>query len=158
MDTLFQGWDAVQRGRMVEDRDGAAVLAATVAAPMHRIEIIGERRLAHAAEVRAEMVAQSLVPGIRIQDVARRNGICASLIYRWRRWRPGSAAQAQLVPVRIASESPPGIAPTRSLRTVPQVSRRAASIEIELAGDVRVRVDEDVSLPALRRVIAALRG
>jgi hypothetical protein len=41
---------------------------------------------------------------------------------------------------------------------VPQVSRRAASIEIELAGDMRVRVDEDVSLPALRRVIAALRG
>jgi hypothetical protein len=80
MDTLFHGWDAVQRGRMVEDRDGAAVLAATVAAPMHRIEIIGERRLAHAAEFRAEMVAQSLVPGIRIQDLARRNGICASLI------------------------------------------------------------------------------
>ena len=69
----------------------------------------------------------------------------------------GSAAQAQLVPVRIASESPPGIAPTRSLRTVPQVSRRAASIEIELAGGVRVRVGEDVSLAALRRVISALR-
>jgi hypothetical protein len=34
----------------------------------------------------------------------------------------------------------------------------SGSIEIELAGGVRVRVGEDVSLTALRRVIAALLG
>ena len=146
-----------QRGRMI-DREEAATLAATVAAPMPRIEIVSDRRRAHSAESRAAMVARSWEPGIRIQDLARRNGICASRIYRWRREQPAAVPPAQLIPVRIASESPPGIAPTRSLRTVPQVSRRAALIEIELAGDVRVRVDEDVSLPALRRVIAALRG
>jgi transposase len=132
-------------------RDEAATLAATVAAPMPRIEeIVSDRRRAHAAEFRAEMVAQSLVPGIRIQDLARRNGICASLIYRWRREQPVSVAAALLVPVRIASESPP--------RVEPQIRGGAGSIEIKLAGGVRVRVGEDVSLPALRRVIAALRG
>jgi hypothetical protein len=31
-------------------------------------------------------------------------------------------------------------------------------IEIELAAGVRVRVDEAVSVPALRRVLAVLRG
>jgi transposase len=103
------------------------------------------------------MVAQSLEPGIRIQDLARRNGICASLIYRWRREQPVSAA-AQLVPVRIASESRPRIAPVPPSRIEPRITSGAGSIEIELAGGVRVRVGEDVSLPALRRVIAALRG
>ena len=63
-------------------RDEAATLAATVAAPMPRIEIVSDRRRAHSAEFRAAMVAQSLEPGIRIQELARRNGICASLIYR----------------------------------------------------------------------------
>lgn len=36
--------------------------------------------------------------------------------------------------------------------------RRPGVIEIELDGGVRVRVDGDVSLAALRRVVAALRG
>jgi transposase len=125
---------------------------------MPRIEIVSDRRRAHAAEFRAVMVAQSLLPGIRIQDLARRNGICASLIYRWRREQPVSAAPAQLVPVRIASEGPPRIAPVPLPRVEPQIRGGAGSIEIELAGGVRVRVGEDVSLPALRRVIAALRG
>jgi transposase len=102
------------------------------------------------------MVAQSLEPGVRIQDLARRNGICASLIYRWRREQPVSSAPARLVPVRIASESPPCNTPVPSPRAEPQVG--GGSIEIELAGGVRVRVGEDVSLMALRRVIAALRG
>jgi transposase len=103
------------------------------------------------------MIAQSLEPGIRIQDLARRNGICASLIYRWRREQPASAPAAQLVPVRIASENPPCIAPAPT-RVGSQVAGGGRSIEIELGGGVRVRVGEDVSLPALRRVIAALRG
>jgi transposase len=104
------------------------------------------------------MVAQSLEPGLRIQDLARRHGICASLIYRWRREQSVSGAPAQLVPVRIASDGPPCIAPVPPLRVEPHSTGGTGSIEIELAGGVRVRVGEDVSLPALRRVIAALRG
>jgi transposase len=104
------------------------------------------------------MVAQSLLPGIRIQELARRNGICASLIYRWRREQPVSAAPVHLLPVRIASESPPRIAQGPAPRAEPHMTDRPGSIEIEFADGVRVRVGEDVSLPALRRVIAALRG
>src|ERR1700754_5111998 len=99
------------------------------------------------------MVAQSLEPGIRIQELARPHGICASLIYRWRREQPVSGAVAQLVPVRIAPEPPP-IAPVPPSRAAPHMTGGSGSIEIELADGVRVRVGEDVSLPALRRVIA----
>jgi transposase-like protein len=52
---------------------------------MHRIEIVGDRRRAQSGEFRAALVAQSLELGIRVPEPARRNGICASLIYRWRR-------------------------------------------------------------------------
>jgi len=39
----------------------------------------------HDAAFRARVVAEASVPGARMQDLARRHGLCASLIYRWRR-------------------------------------------------------------------------
>lgn len=59
--------------------------AATVAASEARIEIVGERRRAHDAAFRARVVEECSVPGVRMRDLARRHGICTSLIYRWRR-------------------------------------------------------------------------
>src|SRR5579863_4049387 len=119
-------------------RDEAATLAATVATAMPRIEIVSDRRRAHSTEFRAAMVAQSLEPGVRIQDLARRNGICASLIYRWRREQPVSAAPAHLVAVQIARESPPCIAPIPPPRAASQTTGGSGSIEIEFSGGVRV--------------------
>ena len=131
-----------------------------MAAPMQRIEIVAERRRAHDDGFRAEMVAQSLVPGARVRELARRHGICTSLIYRWRREQaevtPGGGPR--LLPVQVTTEHS---IPRESV-TLPAVPPRAAerhpgSIEIELDGGVRIRVGDDVSLPALRRVMAALR-
>jgi len=56
-----------------------------VAAPEARIEIVGERRRVHDAAFRAQVVGECLAPGARMRDLARRHGICTSLIYRWRR-------------------------------------------------------------------------
>jgi transposase len=60
-------------------------VAATVAAPEARIEIVGERRRVHDAAFRARVVEECSVPGARMRDLARRHGLCISLIYRWRR-------------------------------------------------------------------------
>ena len=134
-------------------------MAATVAAPVQRIEIVGERRREHDAAFRAMLVEQAGQSGVRVQDVARRHGICASLIYRWRRAaspQVGTGSAVQLVPVRVAE-------PRAETRTAPrqaslQAGRtRPGLIEIEFEGGTRVRVDGDVSLAALRRVVAALR-
>ena len=62
-----------------------ALEAATVAASAARIEIVGERRRVHDAAFRARVVAEALAPGARMRDLARRHGLCTSLIYRWRR-------------------------------------------------------------------------
>lgn len=63
-------------------------MAATVAASEPRIEIVGERRRAHDAVFRGRIVAASRQSGTCVRDLARRHGICASLIYRWRRATP----------------------------------------------------------------------
>ena len=134
----------------------AATLAATDAELSPRIEIVGERRRAHDAEFRARVVAASMSPGARIQELARRHGICASLIYRWRREaapQVGRASAVQLVPVQVGGKEP-GRTPARRS----PAGRPAGLIEIELPGGVRVRVSDEASLPALRRVLAALRG
>jgi transposase len=93
--------------------------------------------------------------------VARRHGICPSLIYRWRRLaeaEPARDSELHLFPVRItavSSETPTASEPLPSPATEP---RRTGLIEIELSGSVRVRVDEGVSMAALRRVLSVLRG
>jgi transposase len=137
----------------------AASVAATGAASMQRIEIVGERRRAHDAAFRACVVSESMAPGTRVQELARRHGICTSLIYRWRRVaapQAGLASAVRLVPVRVTEPRPPEM---RAASSRPAVEpRRGGLIEIELSGGVRVRVDSEVSLAALRRVGAALRG
>ena len=67
-----------------------SAVAATVAASEQRVEIVGERRRAYDAAFRARVVAQSLVLGASVQDLAQRHGICKSLIYRWRRMVPAA--------------------------------------------------------------------
>jgi transposase len=105
------------------------------------------------------LVEQAGQPGVRVQDVARRHGICSSLIYRWRRGaspQAGAGSAVQLMPVRVAeARTETRVAPrppsSETART------RSGLIEIEFEGGTRVRVDGDVSLAALRRVVAALR-
>ncbi len=77
-----------------------------MAASEARIEIVGERRRVHDAAFRARVVEECLAPGARVQDLARRHGICTSLIYRWRR--------SVLPKQTVAAEVRPGAAgPTR---------------------------------------------
>jgi len=92
----------------MENGSMLASVAATVAASEARIEIVGERRRAHDAEFRARVVEECSVPGARMRDLARRHGICTSLIYRWRR----SAIPQQPVVAAVQSDvtgpMPPG--------------------------------------------------
>ena len=144
---------------MAEILDEAATVAATPAASVASIEIVGERRRAHDAAFRAHVLTEAMAPGIRISDLARRHGICASLIYRWRREmspQVGAASAVRLVPVQVNASGMSGARASRS--AAEDAMPRSGVIEIELAGGVRIRVDGEVSLVALRRVVTALRG
>jgi hypothetical protein len=59
------------------------------------------------------------------------------------------------VPVRVAEARQ---AESHAVASRAGEAKRSGLIEIELDNGIRVRVDADVSLAALRRVVAVLRG
>lgn len=122
------------------------------------IEVITghERRRSYSDAEKARLIAEASQPGARVHDVARRHGICSSLLYRWRRQglRIGPTERASpLLPVRVASEATAPVMPEAAdhRRPAPQ------PIEITLPNGCTVRVDQHVDARALRRILAALR-
>jgi transposase len=128
------------------------------------VEILGgrERRRRWGLEEKLRIVAETHQPGARMREVAARHDVYPSLLHTWRRQeREG----------RLASIQPAGFVPVCVDATPPTVARplpppnepRAADIrttdiiEIVLPDGSRVRVGSAVNLPALRRVMTALR-
>ena len=145
---------------MTRSNGVAATVAATRDRSTPRIEIVGDRRRAHDATFRTMVVAEANEPGARVRDVAARHGVCPSLLYRWRRNAGGSVASGapmHLLPLRIVPAPEDGVPGT--VGAAPAAKRRRAGIiEIELNGGIRVKVSDDVSAAALRRVISVLCG
>lgn len=124
-----------------------------------RIEVITghERRRRYSDEDKARLVAEAALPGQGVHAVARRHGVCSSLLYRWRRdgvgaqW-PGAPTQ-RLIPVQVAAEQREVPASPRS-----ETVRIDCLVEISLPNGCSVRVDQQIDGKALRRILAALRG
>jgi len=128
--------------------------------PDNPIEILGarERRRRWSVEEKLRLVAECEEPGAVLRAVAARHDIYPTLLGTWRRQvRRGQLVTAQapgLVPVRIAdsSASPPSTPARLAEPLSPDTT------EITLPDGCRVRVGNDVTLAALRRVMTALRG
>lgn len=95
------------------------------------------------ADARAVFVEQA-ASGLSLREFARREGIDAGRLYRWRR-ELGEAAE------RPGAAAPP---PVIELRAAPRPAER---VEIVLASGVTLRVTEAIDPAALARLIAALR-
>jgi len=82
-----------------------------------RFEVLSgvERRRQWSDDEKARIVEETLVPGVRVADVARRNAVSASLVFGWRRLaRDGLLGRGvpALMPVEIvASPSASPVAP-----------------------------------------------
>ncbi|WP_376717444.1 transposase [Bradyrhizobium sp. 62B] len=52
-----------------------------------RVEVLGglERRRRWSQDDKARIVEETLVPGAKVTEVARRNGVATSLVFTWRR-------------------------------------------------------------------------
>lgn len=116
-----------------------------------------ERRRRWGSEEKARLVAEIVVPGAKVTEIARRHGISRSLLYTWRREAEreavsngGAPTFPDLVPVMIADA-----------REVPKASavtaRQTGAIEIVLPGGVRVTVRGRIEERTLRAVLDALR-
>jgi len=119
---------------------------------MAQVEVLAvERRRRWSRSEKERLVAASFEPGVSASEVARSAGIHVSQLFRWRKQlceRVGFPAPV-LVPVSVVSE-----VPTSTAAVKPR--RRSGVIEIGLSGGRRVRVDRDVDIEALRRVLDAL--
>ena len=126
---------------------------------MKSFDVIAETRRRWTAEERRQIVAESETGSV--SAVARRHGVAASLVFRWRRQAglPGKRASVKkaagvFVPLVLTAPA----APDAALDTSRAQAPGGGLIEIELANGRRVRLSGPVDVQALRRVIALLEG
>lgn len=123
-----------------------------------RIELLTgpERRRRWSAEDKARIVEESLVPGARVADVARRWQLCPQQVFAWRR-----EARATMAEKPATSLAPAFVPIVPEDATAPVATRAAPAtpvIEVKLAGAV-VRVvggqDDGAQLTAVLRAVRA---
>ena len=135
-------------------------------------ELLGrvQRRRRFSVEQKLAVLAETTAPGANTSEVARRHGLIAAQVYKWRRLAelgvigvPGASELPSFVAVEITKDVPslPSPVPESRRARVNDAPRRwrrkkAGLIEIELEGGRRVRVDRDVDAAALERVLDVL--
>ena len=130
---------------------------------MQTMKVLGaERRRRWSYDEKVRLVEETLQSGETVCGVARRHGMAQSLLFTWRRQarqgRLAGAAMPALVPVEITSTPVPSSTGTPQASSLPPAPRGwAGMIEIELGGGCRVRVDCEVDIEALHRVLELLR-
>jgi transposase len=134
------------------------------------IEIITgrERRRRWSIEEKLRIVAETEHAGARVTEVAARHGVYPGLVFTWRRQvRDGllvAPPVATFMPVRMlatqTAADPETRDPAHSEGTPPVAAPRLReeTIEITLANGCRLRVDPQIDVRALRRIVGVLRG
>ena len=128
-----------------------------------RVEVLGglERRRRWSQDDKVRIVEETLAPGAKVTEVARRNGVAASVVFTWRRQaRTVERVGPCFAPVQIAAavtgedNAKPQSEDDRRMRSLS--TARNGLIEIELGNRRRIRVDAQVDPDALARVLDVL--
>jgi transposase len=121
-----------------------------------------ERRRRWSIEEKLRIVAETREAGVRVTDVAARTGVYPSLLFHWRRQvREGilcPAPPARFTPVRITSGSAEPAPGEQARNERVRERRNPGVIEITLPNGCRLRIDQQVDVHALRRIVGALGG
>jgi transposase len=126
-----------------------------------RVEVLTGpgRRRRWSADEKARIVAETLVPGARVSEVARRWQVCAQQVFGWRRaMRQDLPGVAGITTTLATSSFVPIVSEVIATGAVQRAAPAAAGIEVELAGAV-VRVpsgmDDVARLTAVLRAVRA---
>ena len=142
---------------LVMESDTSSHTSARMSAPRSRIEVITgvERRRRWSWDQKRAIVEESLSPRASAAAIARRHGIGTGQLYTWRRQllKRQLTETPRFARVEVAVAPPHLTGPVLS-----SVPGTAGTIEITLADGTSVRVSANVDEPALRRVLAVLRG
>jgi transposase len=122
-----------------------------------RVEVLTGpgRRRRWSAEDKSRIVAETLLPGARVSEVARRWQVCSQQVFGWRR-----GAKCRLEQPTDAKGSAPAAFVPIVAETATVAAPAAAApvvIEIKLAGAV-VRVVSGTDASLLREVLRAVRS
>ncbi|EPX9596798.1 IS66-like element accessory protein TnpA [Pseudomonas aeruginosa] len=126
-------------------------------------------------DVKARIVAESLEPGARVVDVARRHGVVANQLSDWRRQvrdgilalpfaaatTPSShdGAEPAFVPLAIAAEPPePGNPLSLPKLASDRPQAGSAVLTLEIGSDVVMRIPGDVPVERVAALVRAMRG
>lgn len=122
-----------------------------------RIELLtgpGRRRRL-SAEEKAQIVAETLAPGARVAEVARRWQLCSQQIFTWRRQARGGLTSMASDP---AASSVPSFVPIiAETNAAPPAPVAPPAIEVKLAGAV-MRVAPGMDATTLTTVLRAVRA
>jgi transposase len=128
-----------------------------------RVEVLGglERRRRWSQDDKARIVEETLAPGAKVTEVARRNGVAASVVFTWRRQaRTVERVGPCFAPVQIAAavtgEDNAKLQSEDDRRMRSLSTARTGLIEIDLGNRRRIRVDAQVDPEALARVLDVL--
>jgi transposase len=128
-----------------------------------RVEVLGgvERRRRWSHDDKIRIIGETLAPGAKVTEVARRNGIAASVVFTWRRQaRTVEKVGPCFAPVQIAAaetgEQAAKVVPEADRRVLPVPVARTGLIEIDFGSRGRVRVDAQFDADALARVLDVL--
>ncbi|WP_209893714.1 IS66-like element accessory protein TnpA [Rhizobium leguminosarum] len=124
-------------------------------------------------DVKARIVAESLEPGVRVVDVARRHGVIANQLSDWRRQvREGilvlpfaatttpsqhDGIEPAFVPLAIAAEPPEPVNRFSLPRVVPD-GPQVQVLTLQIGSDVVMRVPNDVPVERVAALVRAIRG
>ena len=116
-------------------------------AEFRRVEILTGpvRRRRWSAEEKARIVEETLAPGARVSEVARRWQVCPQQVFGWRR----QAMRSGAVQAQGQADGP--------VRFARFAAMSAGMVEI-VVGEVVIRVGADVGAEHLVRVMRAVRS
>src|SRR5258708_4685743 len=94
-----------------------------------RVEVLGgvepRRRWSH--DVKMRIVEETLAPGAKVTEVARRNGIAASVVFTWRRQaRTVRQVGPRFAPVQVTAAE----AVEETAKLLPEDDRRVRSVAV----------------------------
>lgn len=113
------------------------------------------RRRRWTVDEKAQILMESLAPGARISDVARRHNLNRGLLQAWRRQAQQGTARDRAVPAFVPVCCSDDVAPAPMALPTPAALASPGVIELE-TGSLRVRFSGPVDTAALRLVLGQL--
>jgi transposase len=131
---------------------------------VHRLEVISGagRRRQFAPDFKARIVAETLIPGAVVSEVARRHGLTPQQVFTWRRQvrQPLASSESQapqFVPAIVETALPSPVLQGRQRKRIIQANRSSGSIEVEIDG-MTVRIGRGAEAKTVAAVLRALKA